>query len=176
MDVPFKFSLTSTDKYGLLWNPNSVVIANSVPNAILAALSAEDKTRFGLNPPNRHATVIGMTISTDVADVEATLGCWDVTAGAFIALCPLYMLLGDPVVDGVMSESGGYFMPLSATLVPAIQLTTGAAAVFHGHLNVMFHMNNMMDTPTGLIPSLILQDESAGSLLAEDSAPLQIEG
>lgn len=178
MNLPFSLALTSTNIYGLLWNPWATAVANSVNNTILTNLDEAEQERYGLlMPSNREVVLTGFAIGTDTAAAKCDIGIWDTVAAEFHSL---YSINATDLDGGHLERrfvGSGLLLPVSATRIPAIKLTGAAAtALITGDLDLYIVCSDA-STPSGVgptIPSQFIQDEQSANLLAEQSPFLSI--
>ena len=181
MNIPFRFTISSTNPYGILWNPWAVnTVANSVANDILNNLNDLQKQRYDLNPPKGQIIVTGLVVMGDTANTKVSLGVYDTTASAFVELYPIDALVvaGGGVVDRVLHDCG-LFLPLAADRIPAIKYTpvSGSCEVT-GQISFSVINVDLLSggTNAALVPQAQnLQDEAGNALLTEAGDNLLIE-
>ncbi len=169
MNIPFKLALSNTSPHGVLWNPWAATVPTSVDNTILTGLNADLQERYGLTPPTRNVIVIGLTITGDTADAKVSLGAYDTVLAAFHEILPIFSTLteGGGQVDEIDS---GFLLPLSATLVPVIKYIPASGSVtVAGHVRISV-LPDYSDSSVASQPSLVMQDESSGNIIDEQSS------
>lgn len=172
MNIPFNLALSSTNPYGLLWNPHGVSVDTSVNNTILSNLSADNARLLSLATLPDRCLLTGFTVVSDDANVSVSFGYWDVTASAFVELDVQFSTLikGGSLVRYV---GDGLIYPLSATRVPCIKyLPESGSAHVSGSVEVT-PLSEVAYTVGPDAPTIDLLDEDGVFVLDETGARIQ---
>jgi hypothetical protein len=127
VNIPFQFTFTATNQYGLLWNPWG---NTSVPDDIANTFSSP------VTPPDYGVHITGLSIMTPDGDARCILGYYDTSGGGtFTALYPIDAT--EIAGGGIVRDFGdGFWLPLSATKIPVLKYVGVSGGVVGGDIRI----------------------------------------
>lgn len=170
--IPFSFALTSTNIYGVLWNPTGATVPTSVSNTALTALDALTTRTLSLDAPPGRFTLRGFRVSGVEAAARVSFGYYDTDLAAYVDLTEATELI---IAGGgvVRQWETGFLIPAGATKIPCMKYIAGGGAdTIRGDVEVT-PLSEVAYTTGPAIPTVDLIDESDGFVLDETGARIQ---
>lgn len=170
MNIPFSLAISSTTPYGLLWNPDATVVANSAANTVLSNLTALQITALGFGTLPQRCVLEGYCVVSDTAGATVSFGYWDTSVPGYVELLPVQATInaGGGVNRTIMDT--GQLFHFSAVRIPCLKFTAvSGSAILTGDVDVRPLQNPVDTVVTGMIPAPggDILDEADGFILDE---------